>query len=114
VKPGYVTLPGAKTVLVGGDQPEYGTLPAVPLTDPEDGQQSVYTVWTLTDEERALIACGAHVEIHIKTFGNPVMPIAVGVAGRIDDGELYHESSILSCNDEAVEVTVIDAEAAGV
>lgn len=59
------------------DQDEYQTLVA---RLHEDGD-SILTRWQLTEDERAALAAGADFNLRIWTFGTPLQPVKLYVAG---------------------------------
>lgn len=68
----------ATRVTFGAEQPEYRPLPSVRLPG-VTGQ--VLTRWQPSQEERQAIADGASIDLALCTFGGPLQPVILGVAG---------------------------------
>lgn len=69
--------PEPRFVEIAKDQPEYQPLPALVYAD-----GTVLVEYTLTQEERGLIARGENLRLWIKTFGQPLQPIALAVTSE--------------------------------
>ena len=63
-------FPGAQPVMFAAGQPQYRPLPAL-----RSWGGDVWTEWEFTPEERAVIAAGGRVRLHIKTFNDPLQPM---------------------------------------
>lgn len=74
MKPASPVIPGADLpeIAYGAGQQQYDPLPAVRLDGPE---REIVTRWELTDEDRAAIAAGGSVYLHIYTFGLALQPV---------------------------------------
>ena len=66
--------PQARYVVIAKDQPEYLPLPALIFADGK-----VCTEWTLTEEERTLIAHGENIRLWIWRSDQPLQPVALEV-----------------------------------
>ena len=72
----------SKKVVYARDQPEY-----IPLrTLKSDGPMgAVVSRWTLTAEQRKLVADGADIFLELSTFNNPLQPIRMAIGdGKVD------------------------------
>lgn len=74
MKPVSPVIPGAglPEVVFGATQPEYEPLPAVVLDGPE---RELVTRWEPSEEDRARIAAGGSVYLHVYTFGQRLQPV---------------------------------------
>lgn len=75
MKPAYPVVDGVAHLQLGAGQPQYDVLPAVRADGPAG---ELVTRWELSDEDRARIAAGGSVYLHILTFGHPVQPVVLG------------------------------------
>jgi hypothetical protein len=74
VTPVSPVIPGAEAleVTLGKGQPEYVPLPAIRLVGDEG---ELITRWELSDEDRARLAAGGSVYLHVWTFGQRLQPV---------------------------------------
>lgn len=73
-------------VVYGASQPEYAPLPAVKATGPFG--EMILTRWQLSEEERKAVIAGADIELLVTTFGQPLQPVSLLVAGFDYEGRL--------------------------
>ena len=76
MKPVNLEVEGCPKVVYGADQPEYLPLPGVEV---EPGV--TLTRWSLTEAERRAITGGAHIDLFLHHFGQPLQPVRVQVEG---------------------------------
>ncbi len=76
MKPASPVIPGERLaeVVFGAGQPQYIPLPAIRV-DEETGE--VITRWELDDADRAAIAAGGSIYLHVFTFGQALQPVRV-------------------------------------
>lgn len=78
---------GAPEVTVGEEQEEYMPL-TVALYAYTDGTRGILTRWTLSAEERDMVAKGEDIYVHQLNFGAPMTPLIVRCgAGDFASGE---------------------------
>lgn len=72
MEPVSPVIPGReeREIAVAKDQPEYRTLPSLPVD-----QGIVLTRWELTPKERRRIQAGGSIYLYIHHFGNPIQPL---------------------------------------
>lgn len=73
-------MPEHELVTLAKDQPQYRPLPLLRLLRDKTGR--VYSMWSLTDEERQQIAAGENIVLEQLTFGRPFQPILPTVGVR--------------------------------
>src|SRR5208282_4390319 len=67
----------SREVMYAKDQPEY--IPLRTLKDYGNPMVPVVSRWTLTPEQRKLVADGADIFLELSTFGAPLTPIRMGI-----------------------------------
>lgn len=67
---------GVATVMVGAGRSDVEGLPAANV------EGCWYTVWELTEGERARVAAGARIELWITHYGRPISPVSLSVETR--------------------------------
>lgn len=75
-------VPGreAEEVVFAKDQPEYIPLRTLVYeTFPQSGDVRVMSRWTLTDEQRKVVAEGGDIYLTCLTFGRPLQPVLLAV-----------------------------------
>lgn len=72
MKPVSPVIPGREDGEIGvaKDQPEYRTLPSLPVDE-----NTFLTRWELTPKERQRIQAGGSLYLYISHFGNPIQPL---------------------------------------
>lgn len=70
---------GAKEVVVGEEQSEYRPISVARYHDSDIDAVHLVTRWTMTPEERALVASGADIFVAQVNFGSPMAPLIVQV-----------------------------------
>jgi hypothetical protein len=78
MQPVSPVMPGSEAieVVLGKNQPEYVSLPAVYL---DTEARPMITRWRLSHEERVAIAAGADIVLTQLTFGNLFQPVHIQV-----------------------------------
>ena len=72
----------SREVVYAKNQPEYIPLRTLPEGGPMGG---VVSRWTLTPEQRKLVADGADIFLELSTFHGPLQPIRMGIGdGKIE------------------------------